>query len=280
MKLKKALGKYRLLCCLLFCFLQLNIVDLYAQEVQKIREMPKAQRRREQSNNTTDSNTKKLNADTLRKQKEATAVDSINALNKKNLNKLSQPADTGRIIAKSDSINKTHSLKKTPKFTPDPQKATWIALAIPGGGQIYNRKYWKLPFIYGGFVGCAYALHWNNQMYSDYSQAYLDIMSNDPTRTSYLNFLPDGYDVKGNLTFLQTTFKKKKDYYRRYRDLSIFAFMGVYILSVIDAYVDAELSNFDITNDLSFKVSPAFIQNSISSKWSDQAIGLQCSITF
>lgn len=81
--MKQVLGKYRLLCCLLFCFLQLNMVDIYAQEVQKIREMPKAQRRREQSNNTTDSNTKKLDADTLQKQKEATAVDSINALNKK-----------------------------------------------------------------------------------------------------------------------------------------------------------------------------------------------------
>lgn len=185
------------------------MVDIYAQEVQKIREMPKAQRRREQSNNTTDSNTKKLDADTLQKQKEATAVDSINALNKKNLNKLSQPVDTGKIMAKSDSISKI-PIKKAPKFTPDPQKATWIALAIPGGGQIYNRKYWKLPFIYGGFVGCAYALHWNNQMYSDYSQAYLDIMSDDPTRTSYLNFLPDGYDVEGNLTFCKQPLKRKR----------------------------------------------------------------------
>ena len=278
--MKKALGKYQLLCCLLFCLLQLNIVDLYAQEPQKTREMPKAQRRREQTNTTTDSNTKKLDEDALKKQKQAASVDSINSLNNKNLNKLSQPVNTAKIKAKSDSINKVSLVKAKPKFTPDPQKSTWIALAIPGGGQIYNRKYWKLPFVYGGFVGCAYALHWNNQMYSEYSQAYLDIMSNDPSSTSYLNFLPDGYDVKGNLTFLQNTFKKKKDYYRRYRDLSIFAFIGVYILSVVDAYVDAELSNFDITNDLSFKVSPAFIRNSISSKWSDQAIGLQCSITF
>lgn len=278
--MRKVLGKYRLLCCLLFCILQISVIDLYAQDVQKTREMPKAQRRREQINNPT-PDIQKANEEALKKQKENAAIDSIGALNQKNLEGLSQPVDTGKIVTKKDSAtNKAPIIKVPPRFVPDPQKATWIALAIPGGGQIYNRKYWKLPFVYGGFVGCAYALHWNNQMYSDYSQAYLDIMSNDPTRTSYLNFLPDGYDVKSNLTFLQNTFKKKKDFYRRYRDLSIFAFIGVYVLSVIDAYVDAELSNFDITNDLSFKIAPAFIRNSCSSKWNEQALGLQCSITF
>ena len=64
-------------------------------------------------------------------------------------------------------------------FNPVPAKAVWFAALFPGGGQIYNRKYWKLPIVYGGFVGCAYAMRWNNQMYSDYSQAYLDIMDDD-----------------------------------------------------------------------------------------------------
>ena len=57
-------------------------------------------------------------------------------------------------------------------WRPDPQRALWLALVIPGGGQIYNRKYWKLPIVYGGFVGCIYAMMWNNMMYHDYSQAY------------------------------------------------------------------------------------------------------------
>ena len=55
--------------------------------------------------------------------------------------------------------------------------ATWLALVIPGGGQIYNRKYWKLPIFYGGFAGCAYALTWNGKMYKDYSTAYKDAMN-------------------------------------------------------------------------------------------------------
>ena len=61
-------------------------------------------------------------------------------------------------------------------WRPDPKRALWLALVIPGGGQIYNRKYWKLPLVYGGFIGCMYAMNWNNMMYKDYSQAYIDLM--------------------------------------------------------------------------------------------------------
>ena len=66
-----------------------------------------------------------------------------------------------------------------PIWIPNPSKATWLAVVFPGGGQIYNRKFWKLPIIYGGFAGCAYALSWNGKMYKDYSQAYLDIMDDE-----------------------------------------------------------------------------------------------------
>ena len=82
---------------------------------------------------------------------------------------------------------------------------------IPGAGQIYNRKYWKLPIVYGGFVGCLYALRWNNQMYKDYSQAYIDIMDNDPQTKSYESFLHLGTQVtQDNLSRYQTVFKQRK----------------------------------------------------------------------
>ena len=164
-------------------------------------------------------------------------------------------------------------------FTPDPSKATWSALVFPGGGQIYNHKYWKLPIVYGGFLGCAYALNWNNQMYSDYSQAYLDIMDDDPGTASYEDFLPPRYDVEANKDYLKRVFKNRKDSYRRQRDLSIFCFIGVYLISVVDAYVDAELSNFDITDDLSVQVRPTTIDNRQSTLRS-QSYGLQCSFSF
>ena len=144
-------------------------------------------------------------------------------------------------------------------FVPDPIRAMWLSLILPGAGQIYNHKYWKLPIIYGGFLGCAYALSWNNQMLRDYSQAYLDIMDSDPNTNSYEKMLPMGYDISGREAQFQEIFKNKKNYYRKYRDMSIFAFAAVYIIAVIDAYVDAELSTFDISRDLSMRLQPAVI---------------------
>lgn len=166
-------------------------------------------------------------------------------------------------------------------FTPDPGKATWTALVFPGGGQIYNHKYWKLPIVYGGFLGCAYALNWNNQMYSDYSQAYLDIMDDDPGTASYEDFLPPRYNVEANREYLERVFKSRKDNYRRYRDMSIFCFIGVYLISVVDAYVDAELSNFDISEDLSVQVRPSIIDHQRhATPRNTQSYGLQCSFSF
>ena len=80
-------------------------------------------------------------------------------------------------------------------WRPDPKRALWLALVIPGGGQIYNRKYWKLPLVYGGFIGCIYAMNWNNTMYKDYSQAYIDLMDNDPNTQSYNQFLHLGMKI-------------------------------------------------------------------------------------
>ena len=147
-------------------------------------------------------------------------------------------------------------VKRTRVWRPDPKKATWLALIIPGGGQIYNRKYWKLPIVYGGFVGCLYAYNWNGQMYKDYRQAYLDIMDSDPNTDSYKDFFRPGYDFDANKEYLKNVFKKRKDRYRRWRDMSIFAFIGVYAVSVVDAYVDAQLSSFDITEDINLTIEP------------------------
>ena len=171
-------------------------------------------------------------------------------------------AETGAIYTDSISLTKATQQKNSKKIglrKPDPETATWLALAIPGGGQIYNRKFWKLPIVYGGVVGCVYAVSWNGQMLRDYSQAYQDIMDNDPTTNSHLEMLPLGYDITGREDHFKSVFKRKKDSYRRFRDLSIFCIAGVYLLSIIDAYVDAELSTFDIGTDLSMTVSPGMI---------------------
>ena len=167
-------------------------------------------------------------------------------------------------------------------WKPKPQKALWLALVLPGAGQIYNRKYWKLPIIYGGFVGCIYAMTWNNMMYKDYSQAYLDISDSDPTTDSYNKFLHLGTKIdKSNEDRYKEIFRNRKDKYRRWRDMSFFVLVGVYALSVIDAYVDAELSQFDISRDLSLRVSPAVINNHSSSNPLDaSSFGVNCSLNF
>lgn len=175
----------------------------------------------------------------------------------------STPVDTARLRQLTDSLLAQPIAKAQQQvqkaFVPKPTKALWLSLVLPGAGQIYNRKYWKLPIIYGGFLGCAYALTWNQMMYRDYSQAYLDIMDDDPNTKSYLDMLPPRYDITGREDQFKKIFKRKKDFYRRYRDLSAFCFIGVYLLSVVDAYVDAQLSEFDISPDLSMKVEPAVI---------------------
>lgn len=168
------------------------------------------------------------------------------------------------------------------KWAPDPKRALWLALVIPGGGQIYNRKYWKLPIVYGGFIGCVYAMSWNNTMYKDYSQAYLDITDDDPETASYNKFLHLKNQINSsNEERYKDLFKKRKDKYRRWRDLSFFVMLGIYAVSVIDAYVDAELSQFDISKDLSLKVTPTVIGSGQSKNpLYATALGVNCSISF
>ena len=210
-------------------------------------------------------------------QKDSLLTDSLNRKNQLELQLLEAPVDTAILATKTDSIQKNIPQPKK-RFIPDSNRSVWLALVFPGGGQIYNRKYWKLPIVYGGFVGCTYALSWNNKMYKDYSQAYLDIMDDDPNTKSYEDFLPMNSSIAGQEERFKEIFRKRKDAYRRQRDLSIFAFIGVYLLSVIDAYVDAELSDFDITKDIGLRVEPAVINDTRSKNFG--SVGLQCSLKF
>ena len=118
-------------------------------------------------------------------------------------------------------------------------------------------------------------------MYSDYAQAYLDIMDSDPNTKSYEKMLPPRYSIVGQEGRFQAIFKSRKDTFRRFRDLSIFAFAGVYLLSVIDAYVDAELSTFDISKDLSLQLQPTFIETErIDMRHRRTSPGIQCVLNF
>ena len=165
-------------------------------------------------------------------------------------------------------------------FNPDPQRALWLSALCPGLGQIYNRRYWKLPIVVGAFVGLSYGASWNNRMYKDYSKGYRDVMDDDPDTRSYMDFFPPTVRESDlDVAWLQKVMKNKRDYYRRYREICIISMVGVYLINIVDAYVDASLAHFDISPDLTLDVSPAAIDNTaVGGRLS--SLGVQCAISF
>ena len=150
-------------------------------------------------------------------------------------------------------------------WKPDPLRAVWLGAVVPGLGQIYNRSYWKLPIVYGGLMGCAYAITWTNDQYIGYKNAYRDIyydiqdgkVSNDPSK-SYIAILPEGYtiDRMGGTSAYRDRLKEWQNSSRRNRDLAIAATAIVYALTLVDAFVDAQLFDFDVSNDLTLNLYP------------------------
>jgi hypothetical protein len=174
-------------------------------------------------------------------------------------------------------------LNERKKFTPNPNKALIYSAIFPGLGQIYNRKYWKLPIIYGGFLGCTYAITWNGNQYTGYKRAYRELVDGDETTNFWAAYRPYSYPenidewTPERRQWFSNALKSKRDYYRRYRDLSIIISVGVYAICMIDAYVDAQLFNFDVTPDLSMRIDPVlFERTNINSR----SLGMQFSFTF
>jgi hypothetical protein len=162
------------------------------------------------------------------------------------------------------------------KFKPDSKKAVIYSAIFPGLGQFYNRKYWKLPIIYGGVLGLTYAITWNGRVYGDYNQAFRDLVTG--SGNSYKNYLRPNQTVDDyGRDALQAALKRKKDFYRRNRDLAIIVAVGAYALCMIDAYVDAQLYDFDMSPDLSMRVAPVFLP---PTSYSKASVGVQCSINF
>lgn len=163
-------------------------------------------------------------------------------------------------------------------FNPDPMRATWLSVLCPGLGQIYNRRYWKLPIVVGAYMGLVYATSWNNTMLTDYTKAYNDLMDNDPDTRSYMNFFAPGVqESQLSQTWLKNIFQSRKNYFRRNRDLCIVGMIGVYLLAIIDAYVDASLAHFDISPTLSLQWSPMLLKETHSAL---PGIGVQWALSF
>lgn len=211
---------------------------------------------------------------------EAVVIDSLSTINDE---ATVIPLDTIPIVVPHDLMEDAEARQieteeKEYIFNPDATRAVWLSALCPGLGQLYNRRYWKLPIVIGGFMGLGYATSWNNGMLRDYTRAYADIMDNDPSTGSYMDFFPPTVKEEDlDKTWLTNTLKARKDYYRRNRDLCIICMIGVYMLAMVDAYVDASLAHFDISPDLSMQVSPALISDTRARY---PGVGLQWALNF
>lgn len=186
----------------------------------------------------------------------------------------------------------TEQAKPTPKagseeaskavqpWKPNSTKAVLFSI-IPGGGQIYNRVYWKLPIVVGAYTACYYAISWNNNNLVEYANAFRDIKSDTPMEfQSWQDFVPYGANPESyvNNSAFHEQLKRGRDFYRRYHDMSIIVSVAVYALFMIDAYVDAELYNFDISPNLTLTYSPAYMPPSPLTPTS--GMGIQLALTF
>lgn len=153
------------------------------------------------------------------------------------------------------------------KVKKEPLKATMMAVAFPGFGQIYNRKYWKIPLVYAGFGALIYSAGFNAKNYNLYMKAYQDFTDAIKGTDSYLQLIraePSTYDpvlypltyVPSNASYYKDGMLRMVDYYKRYRDLSYIGIAGWYLISILDANVDASLFNYDISNDLEIAIAP------------------------
>jgi len=155
------------------------------------------------------------------------------------------------------------------KFKPESMKATMMAVAFPGLGQVYNRKYWKIPVVYIGFGALVYGAGFYSKNYILYVKAFQDFTDNIPQTNSYLKVIaPDvvqsTYDVvvypKTAYPTLYSYYKdgmlRLVDYYKRNRDLMYIGIGAWYLVSILDANVDASLFNYDVSNNLNITFVP------------------------
>lgn len=150
-----------------------------------------------------------------------------------------------------------------------PQKAAMLSAVFPGMGQIYNRKYWKMPIVYAGFVGLGYGVVYNSTRYNNYTKAYQDFTDDIPQTDSYLGLVyqdwapqtydpvlyPDSY-VPRNEQAIKELLLAGVDNFRKDRDLSFIGIAAWYMLSILDANVDASLSDYNIDDNLNLTLSP------------------------
>lgn len=144
--------------------------------------------------------------------------------------------DTNAPATEFESVAKEHS----------PTRAALLSAVIPGMGQAYNKKYWKIPIVWGGFAAFGYFIKWNNDEYQYYRTQLIYEVEQDP-------------DYPNETGLDQASLRSNRDFYRRNRDMLTVYGILFYMLQIVDAHVDAHLIEFDVNQDLSVKLQPDYI---------------------
>ncbi|MBI1221475.1 MAG: hypothetical protein GC180_02630 [Bacteroidetes bacterium] len=170
-------------------------------------------------------------------------------------------------MASAAQDSTTRKTKDSWRIHHSPKKATLFSAVLPGLGQAYNHSYWKVPIIYVGFGALGYSFWFNQGEYKRFAQDYIYETDNDPNTIS---------DYPANAELLRT----KRNYYKKHRDLTLIGFAGLYALQILDAHVDAHLSQFDINDDLSLRWSPTLLPSKNIFQHGQLAGGIGFQLTF
>ena len=146
-----------------------------------------------------------------------------------------------------------------------PNTAMIFSTLVPGLGQAYNKKYWKIPIIYAAMGTTVYFFNSNNKLYKQYKQAYIN-------KTDGKDSTVDAYP-----SYSETQLSELENYYHKYRDLNVILAALCYTLNIVDAYVDAQLFRFDVSDDLSMQVLPSINFSAAARK---PSAGLTLALTF
>lgn len=153
-------------------------------------------------------------------------------------------------ILKSADSTKKSSAKENIHFVHSPKKAMILSAIIPGLGQAYNKKYWKIPIVYAAMGTTIYLFQQFNTNFKQYKRAYV---ARDTAKTFDYYFPSSNDPYKYNLSQLQV----EEERYRKFRDLNFILTAFIYTLNIADAYVDAHLMSFDVSDNLSMKILPS-----------------------
>ena len=144
--------------------------------------------------------------------------------------------------SEQDTLKKLEKEGPVPSLLPkDPKKATLLSAMLPGAGQIYNGKSWKVPILYAGILTDVYFIQFNHKRYERFRDALFALDKGEPNPFPSLN---------------RAALVRNVDYWRQNRDLTFLLMLGIYALNLVDANVDAHLSGFDISEDLTLKIAP------------------------